>query len=125
MISRKIVIVEDDVWMRSFLEQLLAGSYQVEAFSDASTALEHLRTGGLTDLVTVDLRLPGMDGLEFVRSLRTEERFGRLPILMVSATDSSSDRIRCLREGADDFLVKPFNPEELLARIENLLRRLS
>ena len=77
------------------------------------------------DLIIIDLMLPGIDGLDVCRSLRSDSRTARIPVIMLTAKSSESDRILGLELGADDYVTKPFSPRELLARIKAVLRRTS
>jgi two-component system, OmpR family, alkaline phosphatase synthesis response regulator PhoP len=79
----------------------------------------------LPDLIIVDLMLPGIDGLDVCRSLRSDSRTARIPVIMLTAKSAESDRILGLEIGADDYVTKPFSPRELLARIKAVLRRTS
>jgi len=116
----KILVIEDEEKILHFLRRGLAyEGYQVETATDGSTGLE-LAGEDPPDLVILDWMLPGMDGLEVCRRLRSA---GSIPILMLTAKDSISDRVRGLDAGADDYLVKPFALDEVLARIRALLRR--
>lgn len=121
----RILINEDDLANRKMLRFVLeqqAGHEIVEAEA-AEAVLELLAAGGRDggfDLLVTDLVLPGADGLELIRRVR---RRSSIPILMVSARGEIADRVRALRTGADDYVVKPFDPSELLARVEALLRR--
>jgi two-component system response regulator MprA len=118
--QEKILIVEDEEKILHFLRRGLAfEGYQVETATDGQTGLE-LAEANPPDLVILDWMLPGMDGLEVCRRLRSG---GSIPILMLTAKDSISDRVRGLDAGADDYLVKPFALDEVLARIRALLRR--
>lgn len=120
--SARILIIEDDEAILKFLRRGLAyEGYQVDTASDGQTGLILARDTS-PDLVILDLMLPGIDGLEVCRRLRTG---GPLPILILTAKDSVNDRIIGLDLGADDYMVKPFNLDELLARIRALLRRAS
>jgi two-component system response regulator MprA len=116
----KILVIEDEEKILHFLRRGLAyEGYQVETAVDGATGLELAREEP-PDLVILDWMLPGMDGLEVCRRLRAA---GSIPILMLTAKDSISDRVRGLDAGADDYLVKPFALDEVLARIRALLRR--
>jgi two-component system response regulator MprA len=118
----RILIVEDEEQIASFIRRGLAlEGYEVEAVADGHTALVRARDAK-PDLVILDLMLPGLDGLEVCRRLRAVH--SSLPILILTARDSVSDRVQGLDAGADDYLVKPFALAELLARIRALLRRL-
>ncbi|MEM6326112.1 MAG: response regulator [Bacteroidota bacterium] len=121
--SRTVLVVDDDPVMLAFLERAIGAEYTVATAPDGAAALERAR-GGSVDLVVADLMMPRLDGFAFTEALRADERTERLPLLILSGSDTSADRIRCLRLGADDFVAKPFNPEELMARIANLFRRI-
>jgi two-component system response regulator MprA len=119
--SPKILIVEDEEQIASFLRRGLSyEGYEVETAADGASALAKARDAR-PDLVVLDLMLPGMDGLEVCRRLRTAH--SSLPILILTARDSVSDRVQGLDAGSDDYMVKPFALAELLARVRALLRR--
>lgn len=118
--SARILIIEDDQAILTFLHRgLTYDGYQVETAEDGKTGLVLARDTP-PDLVVLDWMLPGLDGLEVCRRLRAG---GPVPILMLTARESVSDRVQGLDAGADDYMVKPFNLDELLARIRALLRR--
>ena len=115
-----ILVVDDDPGLRELLEQYLSDQgYAVAAVADG-TGMEHYLAENTVDLVILDLMLPGEDGLSLARKLRGQ---GNLPIIMLSARGEDIDRIVGLEVGADDYLAKPFNPRELLARIRAVMRR--
>src|SRR5690606_29331918 len=97
---------------------LIFEGYDVEVLDDGRRALDAIRDAP-PDLLILDLMLPGLDGIEITRRLRAAEEStgGRLPILMLTARDSVADRVTGLDAGADDYLVKPFDFDELLARV--------
>ncbi len=115
-----LLIVDDDSRIRSLLARYLGGQgFRVTAAGDAAEARRRL--GGLAfDLLIVDLMMPGENGLDLTRSLRETMD---VPILMLTARSESENRILGLEYGADDYLAKPFEPRELLLRINNILRR--
>jgi DNA-binding response OmpR family regulator len=117
----KILLVEDDTVTVSLLTQALnSHNYNVNAAADGETAL-HLVQAYDYDLIVLDVLIPKLDGISLCRKLRS---FGcQMPILLLTALDSSNDRVQGLEAGADDYVVKPFNLEELIARIRALLRR--
>ena len=117
----RLLIVEDDRQLREALTDLLRQSgFEVDAFVDGDHAFNALLSRDY-DLAIVDLGLPGMDGLALVRSVRRQMR--GLPILVVTARDALEDRVSGLDAGADDYLVKPFELQEFLARVKAILRR--
>jgi len=115
-----ILIVDDDAETRSLLQQYLQKQgYRVTSAADGKALRGALLTAR-PDLIVLDLMLPGEDGLQLCRDLRTRSN---LPVIMLTARDEETDRIVGLEMGADDYLAKPFNPRELLARIKSVLRR--
>ncbi len=119
--KRRILVVEDDAHLADGLrinleldgfEPLLAGS--------AEEGLDLWRNGGI-DLILLDVMLPGQDGFEFCRQVRAAG--DRVPVLFLTARSAGDDRIRGLEEGGDDYIVKPFDLQELLARIKSMFRR--
>ena len=118
--AETILVVEDDRRIRDLLRRgLIFEGYQVETAEDGESALRSARERE-PDAVILDLMLPGMDGLEFCRRLRSASN---VPILMLTARDTVPDRITGLDAGADDYVVKPFAFEELLARLRAIFRR--
>jgi len=119
-----ILVVDDDQAVRDALRRALTmQGYSVELAADGREALDKLAGNGTSiDLAIVDILMPNVDGLELTRQLRSEG--SNLPILMLTARDQVSDRVSGLEAGADDYLVKPFALEELVARVRALLRRL-
>src|SRR5919107_2403335 len=126
--SRRILVVEDEPGIAGFVRRgLHFEGYDVEVVPDGPGALRRLRDSP-PDLLVLDVMVPGVDGFEIARRLRaaeTAESLPSIPILMLTARDAVADRVTGLRAGADDYLVKPFDFDELLARIEALLRRAS
>jgi two-component system phosphate regulon response regulator OmpR len=120
MENKRILIVDDDSGLRELLQEYLSSQgYQVNAVADG-LAMEQYMMQEAIDLVILDLMLPGEDGLTLARKLKAG---GNQPIIMLSARGEDIDRIVGLEVGADDYLAKPFNPRELLARIRAVLRR--
>jgi DNA-binding response OmpR family regulator len=120
MANKKLLVVDDDQGLRELLhEYLSAQGFDVATVADG-VAMERYLQESSVHLVILDLMLPGEDGLALARKLRAR---GNLPIIMLSARGDDVDRIIGLEVGADDYLAKPFNPRELLARIRAVLRR--
>jgi two-component system response regulator MprA len=118
----KILVVDDERAVRDSLRRALElQGYQVDLAADGAEALAQLESNGLPDAVVLDILMPGLDGLEVCRRIR--EQGSEVPVLMLTARDAVGDRVAGLDAGADDYLVKPFALEELLARIRALLRR--
>ena len=119
---QRILVVEDDMQIaRNLRDYLEVAGFEVTAVGDGSSALASIR-GDRPDLLVLDLGLPGIDGFDVARELR---RTSTVPIVMLTARGEESDRIVGLELGADDYLVKPFSPKELVARVRAVLRRTS
>lgn len=116
-----ILVIDDDPKLSTLLSEYLgARGFTVLTAMDGPSGLERAAAGGM-DLVVLDVMMPGMDGLEVLSALRQRSR---VPVVMLTARGEDTDRIVGLELGADDYLSKPFNPRELLARIKAVLRRL-
>ena len=117
----RILLVEDDPMIGESVSEWLQGDgYAVDWLQDGDSALLALHTTPFA-LVILDLGLPGRDGLEVLKEIRSKE--SHIPVLITTARDTVDDRIAGLDSGADDYLIKPFDLEELSARIRALLRR--
>src|SRR5512142_2577494 len=117
----RILVVDDDAGVRDSLARTLRfEGYRVDTARDGQQALDAVGAGE-PDVMILDVSMPGMDGLQACRRLRADGVL--LPVLMLTARDSVGDRVAGLDAGADDYLVKPFALQELLARLRALLRR--
>ena len=121
--AARILIADDDAQIvrlvRSYLEQ---AGYGVLTAADGDQAL-HIIRRDRPDLVVLDVMMPGRDGFELTRLLRADESLASIPILMLTARVEDADKLSGLNNGADDYLTKPFNPLEVVARVRALLRR--
>lgn len=118
--AQRVLVVEDDSGIALFIQRaLVQAGYRVDLVSDGLSAVAAAQAVP-PDVVLLDVMLPGLDGLEVARRLRAASN---VPILMLTALDTVGDRVQGLDAGADDYLVKPFALEELLARLRALLRR--
>lgn len=121
LLPQRILVVDDDAKIASFLRRsLVLEGYEVSVANSGADGLRVIAEQS-PDLMILDIMMPGVDGIEVCRRVRAAGE--TLPILMLTARDSTADRVRGLDTGADDYLVKPFALEELLARVRALLRR--
>ena len=121
--ASRVLIVEDEPDIRELVvHHLKREGYQVAAAASGEEALRQVREAP-PDLVLLDLMMPAMDGLEVCRRLRQDPATAALPIVMLTAKGDEVDRVLGLEIGADDYVVKPFSPKELLARVRAVLRR--
>jgi two-component system phosphate regulon response regulator OmpR len=119
----RLLLIDDDTRLTAMVaDYLQANGFEVTAAGSLASGREQLRQGGF-DALLLDLMLPDGDGLDLTRELRADARTRRLPLLMLTARGEPPDRIVGLEIGADDYLPKPFEPRELLARVKALLRR--
>jgi two-component system, OmpR family, phosphate regulon response regulator OmpR len=119
----QLLLIDDDRRLTEMVSGYLRGNgYEVSTAGSLADGREQLKQGAF-DALLLDLMLPDGDGLDFTRELRSQPRTRRLPLLMLTARGEPMDRIVGLELGADDYLPKPFEPRELLARVKALLRR--
>ena len=121
---RKALVVEDDPDIVELLVHYLrAEGFAVDSLGDGKKALDRLRMESY-DLLVLDLQLPGLDGLSLCAEVRRDKRTRDVPVVMLTARGDEADRIVGLEMGADDYVVKPFSPKELVARVRALFRRM-
>ena len=117
----RVLVVEDELVIARFVQQgLTEAGYAVDVARDGQDGLEYALAADY-DAVVLDILLPRMDGLQLLRELRSRGR--RMPVLLLTARNQVDDRVQGLDAGADDYLIKPFNPRELVARVRAILRR--
>jgi two-component system, OmpR family, phosphate regulon response regulator OmpR len=118
--GNRVLIIDDDEKLQKLLREYLGGNgFPVQTLSDGSEVLQTIRSE-LPDIIILDIMLPGKDGLEVLKDIRRDHT---IPVIMLTAKGEDTDRIVGLELGADDYLPKPFNPRELLARMKAILRR--
>lgn len=123
--ATNILVVEDDAAIRDMLcFSLRHAGFICEAVGDAESGLEAVKAQR-PNIILLDWMLPGIDGIEFIRRLRSNEYMADIPVIMLTAKGESDDMVKGLSVGADDYVNKPFSPSELLARIKAVLRRCS
>ena len=122
-VTQRIVMIEDE---RDIVELVKYNfrkeGFELESFNRGKEGLEHLRRSQ-PDLVLIDILLPDLDGFEICKRLRTDERLKSVPVIFLTAKGEEIDRVLGLEIGADDYVVKPFSPRELVARVKAVLRR--
>ena len=123
--NARLLLIDDDARLTAMVgDYLRTNGYEVEVAGSLAAGRDRLR-GASFDALVLDLMLPDGDGLDLTRELRADARLKRLPLLMLTARGEPLDRVLGLELGADDYLSKPFEPRELLARVKALLRRAS
>lgn len=124
-----VLLVEDNPSLRDYVASILSGQYRIVAAENGRMAFDHLlaaQAGApesrLPDLIVSDVMMPVMDGFQLLEALKGDDRWRHIPVIMLTARADMRDKLRALRTGVDDYLLKPFEEDELLARIDNLLR---
>jgi DNA-binding response OmpR family regulator len=121
--KKKILVIDDELSIRMLLENFLSKTYEVTTKNDGMEGVQWLEKGNIPDLIVADIQMPNMNGNDFIKNIRSSGFFREIPLIMLSGIESSQEKVKCLKLGANDYLVKPFNPEELAIRIELLLAR--
>ena len=122
--AAKVLVIEDEEDIALIVRFLLERQgFVVEHVADGRAGLERIESGPAPDLVLMDYMLPFRDGMELVERLRAQAGWSSVPVLMLTAKARETDIVRALEIGADDYVTRPVQPEELLARIRRMLRR--
>ncbi len=116
----RVLIIEDDKVLAKTVEQCIGKEYDVDHAYDGEEGVLYARQG-IYDAIILDIMMPILDGYEVLSKLRSEKNY--TPVLILTAKDAINDKVKGFRNGADDYLVKPFNREELIVRLEALIRR--
>ena len=123
--EKSVLLVDDKQEIAKIIMLYLSSTYKVSYKENPSSGnkylLAWLQEGNLPDLIISDLNMPEMSGEEFLVYLKANYLFSHIPVLILSSVESSSNRIRLFEEGAEDFILKPFNPEELRVRVKRIL----
>ena len=119
----QLLVVDDVPTTLELLVSIFEKQFSVVPHKNGKEALDWLQAGYLPDLIISDIRMPVMDGYEFMTHLKASGLFRDIPLFILSAVHESQERVKFLREGAEDFLTKPFNPDELLIRVDKMMSR--
>src|SRR5215510_15662042 len=119
---RVLLIDDEQFYFKLIRKQLKEAEYELEYAQSGNEGISKISAFN-PDLVIVELKLPGMDGFQVLERLRRDVKFQHLPVIVITAQDELSEKLKAFEMGADDYLVKPFQPEELVARMGILARR--
>ena len=120
---QKVIIIEDDLAIKTLLCAVLEYSFEVSAFDNGLDALSEMQKGMIPDIIISDLNTPEINGYDLLVQLKSSNYFNASPVIILSGEEGSDTRIKCLEAGADDYILKPFNPRELEVRINVILKR--
>jgi len=119
---KTILIVDDKPEICAIIEQFLGETYNFVTKNNGLDAMAYLQSGNIPDLIISDINMPLLDGKELVKQLKLSGFFKDIPIIILSSIENTKDKIELLKLGADDYMVKPFNPEELEIRVQKLIK---
>ncbi|RZF59432.1 response regulator [Sphingobacterium corticibacterium] len=122
MKKKKILVIDDKEAIGKLIALCLGAEYEFQYFSNALAGINWLNAGNTVDLILSDYTMPEMNGYDFLVMLKQNEFLKNIPVVFLSGEDSSSTRIKILESGAEDFILKPFNPLELKIRIKKVLK---
>ncbi|MEO0897500.1 MAG: response regulator [Bacteroidota bacterium] len=120
-----ILVVDDSPMMRMFLMKMFSETHEVELKNSAVEALEWLYLNPEPELIITDLNMEGMNGLQLLQKIKQDENLKEAKVMVISGEKQSQTRIKSLELGADDYLLKPFNPQELYLRVNKLLEKVA
>ncbi|MDD4922318.1 MAG: response regulator [Bacteroidales bacterium] len=120
--KKKILIIDDKESIAKILSIYLSPDFDLVWFDNPIKGISWLQEGNIPDLIISDIKMPEMRGDEFLHYLKNNDLFKSIHIIMLSGEDSTSERIRLLSEGADDYILKPFNPMELKVRVKKIIQ---
>jgi len=120
--KRQLLIIDDKIAIAKIISVYLSAEYDITYFNTPVKAIEWLYNGNRPDLIILDIRMPEMNGDEFLSYIKNNGLYKDIPVVVLSGEESSDIRIKMLEVGADDFILKPFNPMELKIRIRKVLR---
>ncbi len=119
--KKKILAIDDEKSIRFIIENTFRKDFDVTTLSNGMDAMFFLQSGNLPDVIICDVEMPVLNGFEFIHRIRESGFFDEIPVIMLSGKEESADKIKCFEMGADDYVLKPFNPKELIARIKRRL----
>ncbi len=122
--EKTLLAVDDEKSILMILDFVFGKKYKVVQKNNGQEATQWLQQGNMPDVIVADMNMPEMNGFEFILQIRSSGLYRDVPLIMLSGNENTADKIKCLNAGADDYLIKPFNPEELEARINNIFRRM-
>ncbi|MBP1629121.1 MAG: phoB 1 [Bacteroidetes bacterium] len=118
---KKILVIDDKQPIGKIISMYLGKENEIQWFDNPVKGIDWMKEGNMPDLIITDLNMPMMRGAEFLEYLKNNEEYKNIKVIILSSNDSTSERIRLLEMGADDYIVKPFNPIELNIRVKKLL----
>jgi DNA-binding response OmpR family regulator len=123
--GKNILVVDDTLMMRKLIKRFLGQFYNVRLEENGLDAFLSMQQGYLPDLIISDIQMPKMNGFEFIEQIKSTGFLKDIPVIMLSSIDESKVRVKFLKLGVTDYLVKPFNPEELVLKVNNIFEQMN
>lgn len=120
--KKKVLLIDDQKEFSMLLKIFLSKKYTVETSENGLRALARLQNGYFPDVIVTDLMMPEVDGKTFIMQIKNSGAFNHIPVIVLSSIDRSSEKVDLLKSGASDYIIKPFNPDELDIRIDKVLK---
>ena len=121
--GKNILVVDDTLIMRKLIKKFLGQFYTVKLAENGLEALLSMQEGYIPDLIISDIQMPKLDGFEFLEQIKSTGFLKDIPVIMLSSVDDSNTKVKFLKLGVSDYLTKPFNPEELVIKVDNLFQQ--
>ena len=121
--KKRVVVIDDDYPIRLLIEKVLESKYKVDAFNNVAKAMEHMTQSGNPDVIITDIKLPVIDGKDFLKNIKTSGRFGDIPVVVVSSWNDEETKNECSKAGADAYIQKPFDPQVVVKIIDEVVNR--
>ena len=121
--GKNILVVDDTVIMRNLIKKFLGQVYTVKLAENGLEAFLSMQEGYIPDLIISDIQMPKLDGFEFLEQIKSTGFLKDIPVIMLSSVDDSNTKVKFLKLGVSDYLTKPFNPEELVIKVDNIFQQ--
>ena len=119
--KKRVVVIDDDYPIRLLLQKVLESSYEVSSFNNVAKAVDHMTRNGNPDIIITDIKLPVIDGKDFIKNMKTSGRFGSIPIVVVSSWNDENVKVECSEAGADAYIPKPFDPQVVVKIVDEFV----
>ncbi len=121
--KKRVLVIDDDYPIRLLIQKVLENDYEVDAFNNAASAMEHMERNGNPDIIITDIKLPVIDGRLLLKNLKNSPIYGDIPVAIISSWNDYKTQLECEEAGASAYIAKPFNPDALLATLTEVLDR--
>jgi len=119
--KKRVLVIDDDYPIRLLIQKVLEKDYEVYAFNNAASAMEHMEEKGNPDIIITDIKLPVIDGRLLLKNLKNSPIFGDIPVVIISSWNDYNTQMECEEAGASAYIAKPFNPDALISTLDEVL----